>query len=192
MAIANSGAISLSTIQTEFGGSNPISINEYYAGGTYVPSGTSGVNGAVPTSGQISFSQFYGTSAVVFNGFDAKTIYAGESGTAAQAAYSVSSNGSAFSTVNYAIDTVYTPNWIIPSSAASNYEIMATMVSGTVSVPSAATGTWLTVNTELTWTRTRVTVGVVSCEIQFDIRLISTPGTILDTWNVSLTAERYV
>ena len=63
MAIANSGAISLSTIQTEFGGSNPISINEYYAGGTYVPSGTSGVNGAVPTSGQISFSQFYGTTA---------------------------------------------------------------------------------------------------------------------------------
>lgn len=62
MTLPSSGALSLSAIQTEFGGSNPISINEYYAGGSYVPSGTTGTNGAVPSSGQISFSQFYGTS----------------------------------------------------------------------------------------------------------------------------------
>lgn len=62
MALQTSGAITLAQIQTEFGGANPISMNEYYAGGAYVPSGTSGTNGAVPTSGQISFSQFYGTS----------------------------------------------------------------------------------------------------------------------------------
>lgn len=62
MTLQTSGAITLAQIQTEFGGSNPISINEYYAGGTYVASGTSGTNGAVPSSGQISFSQFYGTS----------------------------------------------------------------------------------------------------------------------------------
>lgn len=61
MAIPSSGAISLSTIQTEFGGSNPISLSEYYAGGSYVPAGTTGTNGAVPSSGQISFSNFYGT-----------------------------------------------------------------------------------------------------------------------------------
>ena len=62
MAIPSSGAISLSTIQTEFGGSNPISLNEYYAGGTYVPAGTSGTYGAVPSSGTISIQNFYGTS----------------------------------------------------------------------------------------------------------------------------------
>jgi hypothetical protein len=33
MAIANSGAVSFTDIQTEFGGSNPIAIDEYYAGG---------------------------------------------------------------------------------------------------------------------------------------------------------------
>ena len=64
MALQSSGAISLANIQTEFGGSNPISLSEYYAGGSYVPSGTSGTNGAVPTSGTISFNQFYGTSAI--------------------------------------------------------------------------------------------------------------------------------
>ena len=62
MAIPSSGAISFSTIQTEFGGSNPIGLNEYYAGGAYVPSSTSGTNGAVPTSGAISVDKFYGTA----------------------------------------------------------------------------------------------------------------------------------
>ena len=58
MAIQGSGAISFSDIQTEFGGSNPISMSEYYAGGANVPSGT----GSVPTSGAINLTIFYGTS----------------------------------------------------------------------------------------------------------------------------------
>jgi len=37
MAIPSSGTVSLTTIQTEYGGSNPISLSEYYRGGTYVP-----------------------------------------------------------------------------------------------------------------------------------------------------------
>ena len=37
MALQSSGAISFSDIQTEFGGSNPIAINEYYKNGAYVP-----------------------------------------------------------------------------------------------------------------------------------------------------------
>lgn len=47
--------ISIADIQTEFGGSNPIAINEYYRNGLYVPSS----NTNVPTSGQISFSNFF-------------------------------------------------------------------------------------------------------------------------------------
>lgn len=50
-----SGQISLGDIQGEFGGSNPISINEYYVNGGLVPPNT----GTVPTSGQISFSDFF-------------------------------------------------------------------------------------------------------------------------------------
>ena len=63
MALQTSGAISLSDIQTEFGGANPIGLNEYYAGGSYVPTGTTGTNGAVPSSGTISLWNFYGTLA---------------------------------------------------------------------------------------------------------------------------------
>jgi hypothetical protein len=63
MTLQASGALTLNDIQTEFGGANPIGFDEYYAGGSYVPAGTSGTNGAVPSSGTISISNFYGTSA---------------------------------------------------------------------------------------------------------------------------------
>jgi hypothetical protein len=42
-------------------GTNPISISEYYAGGANVPSGTSGPEGSIPSSGQISMGVFRGT-----------------------------------------------------------------------------------------------------------------------------------
>ena len=37
MTLQTSGAITLSQVQSEFGGSSPISMNEYYRGGSYVP-----------------------------------------------------------------------------------------------------------------------------------------------------------
>ena len=52
MPLQSSGAISLANVQTEFGGSNPIGINEYY-----------GVASGVPASGTISLYDFYGKSA---------------------------------------------------------------------------------------------------------------------------------
>ena len=51
MTLQSSGAISLSQIQTEFGGSNPISLSEYY-----------GAASGIPGSGTISMNQFYGKS----------------------------------------------------------------------------------------------------------------------------------
>ena len=50
------GTISMTDIQTEFGGSNPIGLNEYYSGGAYVPAGLSGV----PSSGTISMNNLRG------------------------------------------------------------------------------------------------------------------------------------
>jgi len=51
MVLQSSGAISLNDIQTEFGGTNPIGINEYYNAAD-----------GVPASGEISFGDFYGKS----------------------------------------------------------------------------------------------------------------------------------
>lgn len=51
MALPSSGQISLSDIQTEFGGSNPIALSEYYG------------QGNAPSSGEIQLAaDFYGTS----------------------------------------------------------------------------------------------------------------------------------
>lgn len=58
MAIQTSGPIKLSDLQTEFGGTNPIRISEYYRG-LEVPEAPQ--NQSVPTSGTISMSDFYGT-----------------------------------------------------------------------------------------------------------------------------------
>jgi len=59
MTLQASGAISLANVQTEFGGSNPIGINEYY-----------GVAAGVPGSGTISLNNFFGKSASpVFGGW---------------------------------------------------------------------------------------------------------------------------
>ena len=63
MTVKSSGSLAFSEIQTEFTGSNPISLSEYYAGGAtgYVPAGTTGINGAIPSSVAISVSKFYGS-----------------------------------------------------------------------------------------------------------------------------------
>jgi len=60
---AASGSISLGAIQTEFGGANPIAINEYYKGGTYVLN--TDTTGNIPASGQIKFSDFWSTAKVL-------------------------------------------------------------------------------------------------------------------------------
>jgi hypothetical protein len=62
MAIVSSGQVALTDLQTEFGGSAPTALSEYYRGGSVgVPSSVS----AVPTSGEIRLSNFYGTQSAL-------------------------------------------------------------------------------------------------------------------------------
>lgn len=70
MALQTTGAISLADIQGEFGGSNPIGLNEYYSAAA-----------GIPASGAISIGDFYGASASSpFSVFNAVNV---ESGSAA-------------------------------------------------------------------------------------------------------------
>ena len=66
MALPSSGPLSLNDIKGEFGpvGSPAnVALGDYYAGGGLVAPGTTGTYGAVPSSGEISIRNFYGTSA---------------------------------------------------------------------------------------------------------------------------------
>lgn len=73
MTLPTSGALSLNDIKGEFGGPSDPALGDYYAGGAYVPAGTSGTYGAVPSSGAIGIRNFYGTS----NYLDVQTVTVG-------------------------------------------------------------------------------------------------------------------
>lgn len=65
MALQTTGAISFSQIQAEFGGSNPISLSEYYRGGANVandPFVYQGIDSDIPASGAIRLGNFRGTT----------------------------------------------------------------------------------------------------------------------------------
>lgn len=62
MVLPSSGAISYSQMQTEFGGSNPISMTEYYGKGT------------LPSSGTIKASNFHGQSAGIIINYNVTTV----------------------------------------------------------------------------------------------------------------------
>ena len=60
MTIPTQGPVKFSDIQTTYGGSNPISLSEYYRGGANVPAGVN--TGGIPASGAIDLEDFRGTS----------------------------------------------------------------------------------------------------------------------------------
>lgn len=63
MPIPETGPVSMQDISTEFSGNaNPLSLSEYYAGGLYVPVGTTGNLGLIPAAGLITFDHFRGSS----------------------------------------------------------------------------------------------------------------------------------
>ena len=60
MTLPLTGPLSLTDIQAEFGGTDTISLSEYYKGGPYVHTYSLAPN--VPTSGPIAISDFYGAA----------------------------------------------------------------------------------------------------------------------------------
>lgn len=61
MAIPAGGPISMTSLQTEYGGSTPLSLSNYYRGGLLVPNSAT-TSPMIPTSGAISLYDFYNTS----------------------------------------------------------------------------------------------------------------------------------
>ena len=185
MAIPSSGAISLSTIQTEFGGANPISLNEYYAGGTYVPAGTSGTYGAVPSSGTISIRNFYGTSNVVISITDQSIDGFGTS--SAGAWYYLTSGGVVQGSTDFnGINPYFIENWVTPTSQAANYEAFVTVTSG--SLNGGTTGSWVALSSNRSWYIQSTVTGLKTCVFTVQIRRIGT-GTVLDTATITLNAD---
>lgn len=84
--------------------------------------------------------------------------------------------------------TVDVGDWITPISAAgANYEVRATVNSGSLS--SGTTGSWLALSSTRTWAREQTTVGSSACELLIEIRNASTT-VVMDSSTVTLQAEK--
>ena len=183
MTLPTSGPLSLDDIQTEFGGSNPISLNEYYAGGAYVIAGTTGTYGAVPSSGTISIQNFYGTSKVYVN-FNNVTVNSSGTSRGVTAAYQIKNDGFDYVTANGSVSV--NQQWVTPLSQGGNFEVYATLTSGTAS---GTFGSWLATTSTPSWNVVATSGSTVSAVITMQVRRTGSTTTI-DTWTVSLTASQ--
>jgi hypothetical protein len=159
MPLQTSGPISLGNVQTEFGGTNPIAMSEYYAGGANVPSGATGTNGAIPTSGTISMSKFYGS---------VKTAFSPAGGTSAGSPQALSDFGTYDASVTITCTTPATWTWT--RSGDTN---------ATATVSSGGSSTSITFNLSTTGFTYRQSTFTVS----------GTSNGITRYYTVTLTAE---
>jgi hypothetical protein len=114
MAVTSSAPIDIGDLVTEFGGSTPHSLTEYYRGGSLVPNTTA--NNSVPTSGAISLTDFFGATATSGTNDRTLTIGSGYIGfftafgfeTVITSGFGAISDSSiAFSGFNVTIEAVY-------------------------------------------------------------------------------------
>lgn len=144
-------------------------------------------NSGVPQSAPIGLLSLAGAQATVppsvnINGgnMNALTISPAD----ATSGYQLTSAGAEQEIVNGPATTFNT--WLL-SGAASDYEVMATLNSGTLA--SGTTGSWLSLGSTRAWTvqRTSNTAGTNSASLTIQIRT-AVGGTLLDTAAVTLNA----
>ena len=105
-------------------------------------------------------------------------------GTNSTASITFNSNGTVSSVGNAG---TYTTDWIDPTSAApDDYEIRATISSGTMT--SGTFGSWLALTSNRTWSKTQFNVGNSSAQVLFEIRKGS--GSVLDSGTITFNVER--
>lgn len=115
-----------------------------------------------------------------------QSVSAINTGAAATASYTVNSSGTDSQTVNGVTSTLST--WVTPTSAGGNYEIRATLSSG--SLNSGTVGSWLPTSGNPSWgVRAALSGNFSFANLAMEVREVSTI-TVLDSWAVSLEAER--
>jgi len=150
MTLPSSGAISFSDIQTEFSGSNPIRMREYYRNLGSVPRKVTSNNTNIPTSGAISVNQFYGGSRQgTYDSLTARTS-SGTFNAASNAAYYhvlvVGGGGGGAATIES--DGSVSPNFKGGARGAHSINSTDTVLSGsyTVTVGSGGAGGFTTLS----------------------------------------------
>ena len=169
MTLQTSGPISLGDIQTEFGGSNPISLSEYYD-----------VAAGIPASGTISISDFYGASAFVPPAWDnasVSPIYliggAAGSGPSTTLGIRVNDSGDLDQLVNSAFFSKLADYENNGETDRSNLEVRMDYVSGATAA-GASTGVWIVMGSSKTW----------------NFNLSGTPGSLTSSYDLRIRDPR--
>jgi hypothetical protein len=114
------------------------------------------------------------------------SVYSAGAGTQT-ATYTLESDGDVV-TATTGGGSVDAGDWIVPkASAPSDYEVRATLVSGTLST--GTTGSWLALSSNRSWTLQRVTVGAAT-QVTLTIEIRKGSGAVLASATVTLDAER--
>ena len=126
-----------------------------------------------------------GASSAVVN-FTNKYVSVTHSGAAATAAYRVNTDGKAYQGINGTFTVL--EQWVTPTSEGGNYEVYATVSSGTLST--GTVNAWVATSGNPTWTRTAASAGTANgVYLSMQVRRVGSTA-VLDTWTVSLNAER--
>jgi hypothetical protein len=192
--------ISLGDIQTEFGGSNPISISEYYKNGGIVDADDFAPN--VPTSGQISIGNFHSaykvTLSVTIPHYDPSSLgtdiglfafVLGSTYAITDASITLYANGNGlyFTQTQSDAGTVSTSStftWLLAGNASDAYVYLDTP-SGDAPTGSA-TATSLQMNATRSWGWQADASGTSSRFATSTLRLKNSGGTDLDTASVTI------
>lgn len=143
MTLQASGQISLDNLQTEFGGPSPISLFNYYRGGSYVPNTTN--NNSIPASGGIALESFYNTESTItgaISGGGTISNTAGSAGFGLTASSNFNSPSYSWSTTAGSLSSTTAASVTLTLSAAASSTASATV---TCVVSSSGKSTTLTV-----------------------------------------------
>lgn len=133
-------------------------------------------------SGTIDLQDFYGKSSALITISDTTVIGSEPDPNDVMTSYQINSNGRIYDNGNDV------GSWVTPNAAASNYQVRATIISG--SITGSSLGTWLAVSGLPTWNLNKIGggVGVIYGSITLEIRDTAT-STVRDTATISFQAE---
>ena len=175
MTLQSSGAISMSDIRGEFGGSTPDTISEYYGAAT-----------GVPASGAISMSDFYGTAAGVTVTFDETTYSPSDFATdPANAIATLAVLTTGVITETGSANGEWTPD-AKDSSNGADYDVRLSVISG-FTPTGDVTGSWLPLTSNRSWTIAQASLGQRESTCSIEIRPTG-GGSTIDSAGVNFTA----
>lgn len=179
------GAIGLAAVQAEFGGANPISLSEYYRGGSLVNASTAaGTSGAqIAASGAIRLGDFRGVSAAgPVAAWGGSTVSYARSGGAATAGVVFQTDGSLtqYGSASVVSSLPGGSQWYstITGGIGSSYWIQ---VNG---------GSWVSLATAQSFGVSQATIGFTSTAFTFNIAATS-GGAVLASGTITCEAERF-